>query len=162
MASAFFAVVFPAANLDTTHDALSHYGTSRPLKLNSARHNLHVRHNLNKRLVCVLLLSLVFAYATSVCPAQQPRKNSIYCEAQCNNVTSGLNTGIRALALSIANDNATILRPECCGKQNQHFAFYDLTTTKKCQAELKKYRRLFPVSEILHPNPTLPDPIPPN
>lgn len=52
-------------------------------------------------------------------PAQQPETNPIYCETQCKNVTSGLDTGIRAF--SPANDNATILHPAYYGKQNQRF-----------------------------------------
>ena len=36
------------------------------------------------------------------------------------------------LLLSIANENAAILRPAYYGEQNQ--CFYDFTTTRKCQA----------------------------
>ena len=56
-------------------------------------------------------------------PAQTLGTNSIYCETQCNNVTSGPHSGVRALALaqSLANDDAATLRPAYCGKHNQCF-----------------------------------------
>ena len=45
------------------------------------------------------------------------------------------------LFLSVADENAAILRPAYCDKQNKRFAFHDLTTTKKCQAEDRGTRK---------------------
>ena len=52
------------------------------------------------------------------------------------NATIKRPANIRAseLLLSIADENAEVLRPEYRGDQNQRFAFYDLTQTRKYQA----------------------------